>query len=274
MENTKVNQLIDDIEKSLIAEIINDTYVLEDVVIKLEPHDFSNNDMKRIFGVILELTKNNKTVSEANIIDYINNHHEVQFNDYEIVVKSLSNQFVNSADVEDHIELIKNASIKRQIENFAGDLHETKIDVPNFNEQIEELEKKFLGIIHSKRSTKFTSIKDALDDYKDKVEKISERTGELTGITSGFKEIDKITNGFQKEDLIILAARPGDGKTAIALNFLLNAAESIKDNANDVVVFFSLEMGIDQICQRLISCSAGIEASAIMRNKTSVDSYQ
>jgi replicative DNA helicase len=280
MENIKVNQLLEDVEKDLIAEIINDSYVLEDVVIKLEPRDFSNSDMSRIFGVILELTKNNKVVNEANIIDYINNHSEVQFNDYEIIVRSLANKFVNSADVEGHVDLIKNASIKRQLESFAGELPTTKIDVPNFNNQIEELEKRFLGIIHSKRSTKFMHIKDALNEYKDKVERISSHTGELTGITSGYDEIDKLTNGFQKGDLIIIAARPGDGKTAIALNFLLKAAESLtthrqdNDNKKDVVVFFSLEMGVDQICQRLISCSSGIDASIIRKNKGNIDSIE
>lgn len=280
MENNKVNQLLEDVEKDLIAEIINDSYVLEDVVIKLEPRDFSNTDMSRIFGVILELTKNNKVVNEANIIDYFNNHSEVQFNDYEIVIRALSNKFVNSADVEGHVDLIKNASIKRQLESFAGDLPVTKIDIPNFNDQIEELEKRFLGIIHSKRSTKFLHIKDALNEYRNKIEKIATHTDDLTGITSGFDEIDKLTNGFQKGDLIIIAARPGDGKTAIALNFLLKAAESLylkKQNTNnkkDVVVMFSLEMGVDQICQRLISCQSGIDANAIRKNKGSIDSIE
>jgi replicative DNA helicase len=280
MEDSKINNLIEDVEKDLIAEIINDSYVLEDVILKLEPRDFTNNDMSRIFGVIVELAKNNKTVNETNILDYINNHSEVQFNDYEIVIKALSNKFVNSADVEGHLDLIKNASIKRQLENFAGELPTTKIDVPNFNDQIEELEKRFLGIIHSKRSTKFITIKDALINYKDKVEKIASHTGELTGITSGFEEIDKLTNGFQKGDLIIIAARPGDGKTAIALNFLLKAAESISqqkqdgDNKKDVAVLFSLEMGIDQICQRLISCSSGVDASVIRKNKNNIDNIE
>lgn len=280
MENNKVTQLLEDVEKDLIAEIINDSYVLEDVVIKLEPRDFSNGDMSRIFGVILELTKNNKPVNENNIIDYINNHTEVQFNDYEIVIKALANKFVNSADVENHVDLIKNASIKRQLESFAGELPSTKIDIPNFNDQIEELEKRFLGIIHSKRSTKFLNIKEALNEYKDKIEKIATNTGELTGITSGFEEIDKLTNGFQKGDLIIIAARPGDGKTAIALNFLLKAAEKLHDqqqnidNKKDVVVLFSLEMGVDQICQRLISCSSGIDANIIRKNKGNIDSVE
>ena len=275
MEDSKINRLIEDVEKDLIAEIINDSYVLEDVILKLEPHDFTNTDMARIFGVILELAKNNKVVNEANIIDFINNHSEVQFNDYEIIIRALSNKFVNSADVEGHIDLIKNASIKRQLESFAGELPSTKIDVPNFNDQIEELEKRFLGIIHSKRSTKFLSIKDALNSYKDKVEKITAHPGELTGITSGFQEIDKLTNGFQKGDLIIVAARPGDGKTAIALNFLLKAAKNIEqqnssENKKDVVVLFSLEMGVDQICQRLISCSSGVDASDIRKSQNSI----
>jgi replicative DNA helicase len=280
MENNKVNQLIDNVEKELIAAIINDSYVLEDVIMKIETKDFSNSDMSRIFGVILELSKNNKSVTEANIVDYINNHSEVQFSDYEIIIKSLSNKFVNSADVEDYVELVKNASIKRQLESFAGDLPTAKIDVPNFNDQIESLEKRFLGIIHSKRSTKVSSIKEALNEYREKIEKNLSRSEELTGITSGFDEIDKLTNGFQKGDLIILAARPGEGKTAMALNFLYKAAESIRvkkqieDKKRDVVVLFSLEMGIEPICQRLISCSSGMDVATIRKNKGNVDSTE
>jgi replicative DNA helicase len=263
----QTKQIIDTVEQKLIGELLNNSFVLEDAVLKLEPRDFGNSNMAAVFGAIVALYNDAKTIDEHTVIDYLTSHTNMQFDDYVVIVRSLASQFGTAADVEDHIDLIKNASIKRRMDQFAGELVTTPINFTDFNDQIYDLEKRFLDITNAKRSSKISTIAQVAQNYQKKLDTIYGKTNEITGTTSGYESIDKITNGFQPGDLIILAARPGVGKTALALNFLLNAAKDIlkhkrKDPTNnDVVVMFSLEMGSDQICQRLISVEGQVDMS-------------
>jgi replicative DNA helicase len=99
------------------------------------------------------------------------------------------------------------------------------------------------------------------ENYIENLKKIRENQSKLTGTSSGFDGIDNLTNGFQKGDLIILAARPSIGKTALALNFLLNAAQGLE--SDECVVMFSLEMGSNQLMQRLLSNYSEVSSSKL-----------
>ena len=106
---------------------------------------------------------------------------------------------------------------------------------------------------------------DLSKNYTKLLEVIRNRGEQLTGTSSGFSDIDEFTNGFQEGDLIILAARPSIGKTALALNFLINAAKDAKEN--ECVVMFSLEMGTEQIMERMICSECRIKNSIFRSGK-------
>ena len=120
-----------------------------------------------------------------------------------------------------------------------------------------------MELVKSRNSSDFIKSDEIAKEYQDKLIKIRKNKGMLTGTGTGFNSIDKFTNGFQPGDLIILAARPSIGKTALALNMLLNVAKNCNDD--ECVVMFSLEMGADQLYQRLVSCESGIP-STILRD--------
>lgn len=265
-EELIVNDSVYNIEKDLISILLNDHSVLEDVLLKLQPSDFDNEYLRRIFAVISILQKEGKKVNSLTIANYIKNHQEYEFDDYQIILDSIDNSYSSSDIVNDYVDLIKNASIKRSLESFANSLLDMKFDVNNFNSQVWELEKKFLDIINSKKVSQIKSMNEICDSYKNKLDQVYNNIDKITGTTSGYSAIDRITNGFQPGDLIILAARPGIGKTTLALNFLYNAAKSICEKPKtigkqDIVVMFSLEMGSDQLCQRMISFSSLVEIS-------------
>jgi replicative DNA helicase len=267
----EIDNSIEAVESKLISELLNDPNTIEEAILKLEPTDFSNKQLASIFGAIMKLNQSGKSSDEHTVIEYLNSRKENQFDDYQMVIRALSSKFANSIDVSDHIDLIKNASIKRQLNEFGTEISTTKIDFTGFEGQISNLEKRFTDIIHSKRSSKINSISEIADDYKEQLTSMLDRDDQLRGITSGYSGIDKLTNGFQPGDLIILAARPGVGKTALALNFILNAARDIvnRKNNNDVILMFSLEMGANQLLNRLVSNVSMVNLSNVHANSLS-----
>ncbi|MBQ4209310.1 AAA family ATPase [bacterium] len=125
------------------------------------------------------------------------------------------------------------------------------------------MQKKFLDIIERKKNSQLEPIDKAIIKCYKSLESNFKDKGVITGTPIGIEEIDNVTNGFQRGDLIILAARPGMGKTAIALNFIFNAAKDLVKNKQakkKKIVLFSLEMGKEQICRRLISLCARTES--------------
>jgi replicative DNA helicase len=252
------NQLIEPIEQELISEILNDQAVMEEAILKLEPRDFVNKHMAVVFNIIAKLHSDAKTVSEHTILNYISAHTEMQFDDYEMIVKTLANKFVSTTDFQDHIDLIKNASIKRQLNDFASEIINTDMDITKFNELLFDFQNRMAVITSAKRSNKIASIASIAQDYSRDLQRVMSHDEEVTGTPTGFGLIDAKTNGFQQGDLIILAARPGVGKTALALNFLVNAAKDCKERAekvpnNEIVLMFSLEMSSKELCNRMVS---------------------
>jgi replicative DNA helicase len=115
---------------------------------------------------------------------------------------------------------------------------------------------------------------DITKSYSQRLNKIISHEDDITGTRTGFSSIDTKTNGFQSGDVIILAARPGVGKTALALNFIVNAAKDIKERSekqpnNEIVLMFSLEMSSEELCNRMVSSVSMVELSAYKRSKLS-----
>jgi replicative DNA helicase len=250
--------LIEPIERELISEILNEPGIAEEAILKLEPMDFVNKPMAIIFNTITKLHNEAKTIDVHTILNYISAHPEMQFDDYELEIQTLANKFVSTTNFEDHIDLIKNASIKRQLNDFASEIIATDMDITKFNELLFDFQNRMAVITSAKRSNKIASIADIAQDYSRDLQKIMSHDEEVTGTPSGFSLIDAKTNGFQPGDLIILAARPGVGKTALALNFLVNAAKDCKERAEkipnkEIVLMFSLEMSSKELCNRMVS---------------------
>jgi replicative DNA helicase len=137
---------IEIVESKLISELLNNPETLDETILKLDPRDFSNKGLASVFGSIVELNRNSKSVDEHTVIEYLNSHKENQFDDYRSVIRTLASRFVNPVDVTDHIDLIKKASIARQLHEFAPEIQNLKISPMDFEAKKYELEKKFVEI--------------------------------------------------------------------------------------------------------------------------------
>ncbi len=273
MTKKVVDNYIVKCEQEVLTTIFNNPITVEECVSAIEQKDFIDDKNALIFGAIVEIHLGHlKTINKNTVTDYIANNAKWQFSNWQPYLEEIFAGFAYEEDLKANLELIKNASIKRQLDNFSQRVINTKIDFAQYDNQIALLENEFMDITQSKHTDKLTQIDDIATKYLDKVNKLRQRKQDITGTAVGFSMLDKTTNGFQPGDMIILAARPGVGKTAIALNFANEAARKIKERGaseKEKVVIFSLEMSQEQLCQRLVSMNARVEASALRSGRMS-----
>ncbi|BAC43996.1 replicative DNA helicase [Malacoplasma penetrans HF-2] len=271
----KIDQLLyNDVDQSYIIEIediiiscvLNNDADIDEIFLHLSPKDFIKPENRIIFKIAIDFRENNEPIDFIAIADYISNDSDlsIHFKDHKRYLLDLSSSHTYSKNLEQYIEIIKNSSIKRSINSFAEELKNTDLDLINANEKLWELEKEFSNIAGSKKGKQISSIQEIIEEFHKKLELIKEQSDDIQGVRTGYSNIDNLTNGFHNGDLVILAARPGIGKTTLAINFLLNIAKNLKfkneENSKNekkqkpqCVLMFSIEMGKDQICQRLLT---------------------
>ncbi len=281
-KNLDINSLYE-FESYILSSMLNEPTVIDEVLSKLQNIDFYNEFHCMLFDVIKNIYRQGKLVEALSVIEYIKNNNEIvkNFPNYNQQILTLSSIYTDSVKLDSYIDFVKNASIKRQADDFAQKIINDGLDYTKFKEKTENWISEFTSILNSKKDDKITWIKEVADEFYKNLSKLTNRkTYDLTGTDSGFPLINKYTDGFQRGELIILAARPGTGKTALAINFALNAAKRIKeDNTNKsgkkgVVVMFSIEMSKNQIMQRMMSCECSIDLSSIKNGRLTDDNNE
>jgi replicative DNA helicase len=200
--------------------------------------------------------RNQKLLDEVGGLDYIS---------------ELANSTPTAANIEFYSQIVEEKSLLRRLIRSAtkivsdGYTRDDDVDVI-----LDDAEKAILEVSQRKRSTAFQSIKDILVETYDNIEMLHNRKGDVTGIPTGFIELDRMTAGFQKNDLIIVAARPSVGKTAFALNIAQNVATKTNEN----VAIFSLEMGAQQLVMRMLCAEGNIDAQRLRTGKLAEEDWQ
>ena len=248
-------------EKAVLGSMMLSREALFNAVARLTDEDFFINDHKVIFSVIKNVHKkgidvDTVTVAEQFLLDGKIN--EVSNPEY---IYELVEGVVSPSNIENYIRIIQDKTVLRQIVNFADSIASKwdKEEMEDIGDYVAKVEDDILKITRSRNVGEFKSVKEVLNVLKEKLFTNAKNKGELTGITSGFNDLDKLTHGFQSGDLIILAARPAMGKTALALNFAMNAAIKTKN----VVAIFSLEMPSEQLLQRMLGSRSNVNSAKI-----------
>lgn len=170
------------------------------------------------------------------------------------------NTVPTAANVEYYIQIVEDNYMLRSVIDTSTDIatlaYEHNGEVSDILDQVES---KIVGIIRNRRSSEFKSIQEVLNEVQVNLEKLASSKGDVTGIPTGWYELDKLTSGLHENQLIILAARPAMGKTAFALNLATNVAI----NTDKTVAIFSLEMGAEQLANRIISSLGQIEGTKL-----------
>ncbi len=178
---------------------------------------------------------------------------------------------VSSANVESYINIIRDKYLRRKLIETCHSIEKNAMDESNEQgELIEIAEQDIFSVTKQRKSGEFKSAADVIKSAKKQLDKLSESGNDITGVPSGFVDLDKLTSGFHENELIIIAARPAMGKTAFALKIAVNAALQTGKN----VALFNLEMSAEQLMFRMISAQGNIDGMKLTTGKLNNDDWK
>ncbi|RSL29348.1 replicative DNA helicase [Salibacterium salarium] len=245
-------------EQAVLGAVFLEGGALVTATERLAPEDFYRVSHHRIFRVMLELGEKGNPIDLVTVTSTLQDYEWLEEVGGISYLTDLANAVPTAANVDYYSKIVQEKSILRRLIYAA-----TTIVSEGYNgeDEVEDIlsdaERSILEVAQQRSSSAFVSIKDVLIETYDNIEMLQNRENDITGIASGFAELDKMTTGFQRSDLIIVAARPSMGKTAFALNIAQNVATKSAEN----VAVFSLEMGASQLVQRMLCAEGNIDAT-------------
>lgn len=238
-----------DAEKCVLSIMITDPTKREFAFEKLRREDFFSVWHKDIFSTILELSRNSEKVDPLTIINKMEQFgFDVESNGGISGVVDVMNTVAFSSNMDSYCKIVKDKSDMRNLLYIIDETKNKAYSNEEYNTVLKSIEGKIFDLSQNENRTGLTHIKDSLKELIEILNVRSENKGNVTGISTGFIDLDRILLGMQRKDLILLAARPSVGKTALAVNIALNAAQK-----NAKVAIFSLEMSKTQLVQRMLS---------------------
>ncbi|MCI5629367.1 MAG: replicative DNA helicase [Terrisporobacter sp.] len=247
-------------EQSILGSIILDKDAIITVAETINPSDFYKEAHKIIYESMLSLNSNNEPIDLITLIEELRKEGHLDNIGGISYLTSLSTIVPTTSNVKYYANIVKEKSVMRQLIKASNEIINLGYDAStDVQEILNKAEKSIFDISQEKSGDDIQPINAVLQDTFDMIEKLCTEKKEVTGITTGFKDLNKKINGLQRTDLILLAARPAMGKTAFSLNLVQNAA--LKGDAS--VAVFSLEMSKEQLVQRMLSAQSNVELSKI-----------
>ncbi|MGM9529676.1 MAG: replicative DNA helicase [Phascolarctobacterium sp.] len=254
-------------EQSVLGAMLIDKEAIAKATEILNVDDFYREAHRVIFGAMLELYNKNEAVDLITVTDILRRDNKLEDIGGIAYITSLANVVLTAANVKYHAEIVAEKSVLRQLVKVSTEIAAMGYEA---NDEVGVLldtaESRILEISNRKKKADFTPISAVLMDSVQSIEKLLNNKGGLTGIPTGFNDLDKLTSGLHPSDFIILAARPSMGKTALALNIVQNVAlRAHKRVGGDPrsVAFFSLEMSKEQLVNRMLCAEANIDSQRL-----------
>ena len=258
----------EDAEKSVLGAAMLSRDALFEIVSNVSAEDFYSSIHKEIFEVIVELHRKSAPVDTLTVAEELKRRASLEMVGGRAYLATLSMAVPTTSNAAEYAQIVAEKSTLRKLIKAAGDIieksYQEKTEVADI---IDFAEQNILEISQKKQSKDFTPLGDVLLENLKMIDAAEKLGDGITGVASGFDDLDKDTSGFQRSDLIVLAARPAMGKTAFALNVAKQAAT--KKGAN--VLIFSMEMSKEQLGQRLLSIESQIELQRLKTGNPKLD---
>ncbi|PIR04237.1 MAG: replicative DNA helicase [Candidatus Magasanikbacteria bacterium CG11_big_fil_rev_8_21_14_0_20_39_34] len=244
-----------DAEMSLLGSILIDKEAMLKIADSIDPTDFYKPSHKMIYESMLELAQKSEPIDVLTLSNRLEEKDTLEKIGGRTYLAKLSNAVPTSTNIEHYANIVRKKAILRKLIVAAGSIDQLGYSEEEDVDQIlDEAQQMMYQVTQKHLKQSFTSIRHVLSDAFERIDTLHKDKGKLRGVPTGFKELDNLLAGFQKSDLIILAARPSVGKTSLALDFARHAAV----NANVPVGVFSLEMSKEQLVDRLLCAQAGV----------------
>ena len=248
-------------EQAVLGCALIDSEICLNIVGKLEDEDFYNETHRHIFRAIKDLQKDSVNVDFVTVSDYLDRKGLINSVGGMAYITSLTNVVPSAAGYSHYVEIVRKNAVLRKIIITCGDTIAKAYDKNSDENLLGATEKAIYEIAERDQSGSLERIETSLEKVINRIEEIHKNGGATRGLKTGFYQIDKATNGLQKSDMIIIAARPGVGKTSLAMNIVTNAALDSKAKC----AVFSLEMGREQLAQRMLFSVANVSMAKALR---------
>jgi len=255
-----------DLEEAVLGAIMLEKGAFDTIIEILKPECFYVEAHQRIFKAFQTLAQKSLPIDILTVVEELRIREDLDVIGGPYYVTKLTNSVSSSAHIESHARIILQKFIQRELIRISGeiigDAYEDSTDVFDL---LDDAESKLFEITNNHLRKNFDDINTVLVKTINRIEDLRTKDEDITGVASGFKTLDRVTNGWQSTDLIVLAARPSVGKTAFALNLARHAA--LHPTKPTPVGFFSLEMSAGQLVQRILSAESEITLEKISRGK-------
>ena len=259
MDNVVSQQIPHDseAEKAVLGAVFLDPEAIIDASDVLQPDDFYEHANRIVFQAMLNISDREEVIDPVTLQDELKKNNQVDDIGGIAYVTELSMATPTAAHVTYYAKIVKRKAILRNLISTSQRIIQNAIEgSDDVTDILDDAESQIMGVSQDNASGGFKSIHDVLNTAMEEINSIPDDGNMVTGLPSGFSELDKMTTGFHDDELIILAARPGVGKTA----FALNVAQFVGLKTDKTVAMFSLEMGAEQLVQRMLASEGLIDS--------------
>ncbi|NOY64185.1 MAG: replicative DNA helicase [Nitrospirae bacterium] len=249
-------------EQSVLGAILLDNEALLKALEIITPEDFYRDSHKKIFNAMIELFEKNEPIDLITLTDHLRMKDHLESIGGVSYLTSLVNFIPTAANVRHHARLIREKSLMRGLIRTATEIVSMVYEENMPADDLVDMAEKNIFAISDKRvKTSFSRLKDVIKDSFEMIESLYDRKEAITGVPSGFHDLDELTTGFQQGDLIIVGGRPSMGKTALALNI----AQHVGVELGEPVAIFSLEMSKRQLALRMLCSEAMVDSNRVRK---------
>lgn len=235
-------------------------YALDKVCEELDSDMFISEPNRRIFDAIKSLHQSKIPLDSATVKNEIEKKGSINLIGGIEYLSEVIDSVITAANVDYYIDIVREKALRRKLIDVINTITSSAYDEEeNTNDLIDDAERKIFSVTKARKAGEFKTIGEVMRSTQQDLERLAKNQNEITGIPSGFYDLDKLTSGFHPNELIILAARPAMGKTAFGLNLAVNAAQK----TDKAVAIFNMEMSAEQLAIRMIAAAGGIELSKL-----------
>ncbi len=268
--NDRVPPQSKEAEQSVLGSMIIDKEAIYTAAELLVEQDFYSTAHQKIFSGIISLSEKGEPVDLVTLSEEMQRSHCLEEIGGRAYLVTLANAVPTAANVQYHSQIVREKAILRSLIQSATGIVQRSYEAPsNVDEFLDEAEQLIFEIGRRGKHQGFAPLKEVLVQAIDRIEKLYDEKKGVTGLATGFTDLDRICSGLQNSDLVVIAARPSMGKTTLALNM----AQQIAVKEKRATAFFSMEMSKDQLAQRLLCAEAKIDAQNMRRGYLSQDEW-
>lgn len=259
-----------DAERSILGAILLDNFAYTQAASSLRPDDFSLDSHRRIYQRMMDLQESGRAIDLITLTEELSRYKEVEAIGGVSYLSSLTDGLPHRANIEHYVKIVRDKAMLRGVINAANGAIAQAMDQADTAEDVlAGLESALFSLSENRAGQDFVGIKQIVKESFGSIDKLYERGQRVTGLETHYTDLDEMTSGLQKSDLIILAARPSMGKTSLAMNIAENAAVLDKK----VVAMFSLEMSRESLLLRLLCSQAHVDAHKLRTGFLGRDDY-